>query len=123
MEYDFPHTNSALMNDPTVKDVTEDPKRYFDTHARRELLQWQGQATSYGLNLVQTKEAWMAGLTGAGVTASIIDTGFDITHEDFNSAKYTGESLSSTNEWSNDFLGHGKRLLVLLNLAFVMHTL
>ena len=110
------------MSDPNVKDVTEDPKQYSDTHARRELLQWQGQATLYGLNLVQAKEAWIAGLTGAGITVCIIDTGFDLTHEDFNSANFTGESLSSTHEWSNDFQGHGKPLLILLNSAFAMHT-
>ena len=130
VEFDFPHTNSvvitaseagiqALMSDPNVKDVVDDPKRYFtdSPHAvdhdrrRRELLDWPDQATSYGLDLVQAREVWEeAGLRGAGVTVCVIDTGFDLTHEDFNSANFTGESLLPSYEWLEDGVGHGKLL-------------
>ena len=135
VEYDFPHTNSvvitaseagiqALMSDPNVKNVADDPKRYLidmphvvdhDQRARRrELLEWSGQATSYGLDLVQANEAWEAGLKGAGVTVCVIDTGFDLTHEDFGSADFSGESLTSTYEWSDDVDGHGKLHIVVV---------
>ena len=126
MEFDPPHTNSvvvtaseaeiqALLSDPNVVDVAEDPKRYLDTHARRKLLEWPGQATSYGIELVQANEVWEAGLTGDGVTVCVIDTGFDLTHEDFDSETFAGVTLTSSLAWTNDIQGHGELMMLLLS--------
>jgi len=121
MEFDFPHTNSvvvsatdeeirSLMKDPNVKNVVEDPKRFTQTHARRKLLEWEGQAEEYGIGLLQAKETWAEGLTGAGVKVCIVDTGFDVTHEDFAATNVTGETLSTVFEWGDDFDGHGSHV-------------
>jgi len=124
VEFDPPHTNSvvvtaseaeiqALRSDPNVVDVADDPKRYLHTHraVRRKLLEWPGQATSYGIELVQANEVWEAGLTGEGVTVCVIDTGFDLTHEDFDSETFAGVTLTSSLAWTDDIQGHGKRML------------
>jgi serine protease len=104
----------ALQADPSVLTVQDDPKRYLavvknsdvrDRH--RDSPSWKGQATPYGIELVQAYLARDAGLTGAGVKVCVIDTGFDMTHNDFHSANFTGDSLVPNNNWFADSNGHG----------------
>ena len=122
--YDFKDTNSIvvtvsenelrdLQNDPSVQSIVEDPKRFLhgDRNLRsrqRNMLQWQGQARDYFIEMVQAGQAWEEGLTGAGIKVCVIDTGFDHTHEDFDLASITGESLDNGSAWSTDGIGHGK---------------
>lgn len=122
--YDFKDTNSIvisvtenelrdLQNDPAVQSIVEDQKRFLhgDRNLRsrqRNLLQWQGQAWDYFIEMVQADQAREEGLTGAGVKVCVIDTGIDYTHEDFDLASITGESLDNSSAWSTDGYGHGK---------------
>jgi serine protease len=98
---------AQLQADPNVKSVTEDPKRYRHKHARRELLECEGQAKAYGIDMVQADLAWEAGLTGAGIKVCVIDTGIELGHPDFDSAEWTGDSLSTDPVWYEDTNGHG----------------
>ena len=124
MEYDFPNIDSVvitateaeiatLLRDPNVVSVSEDHPRYLTNtntrhQHRRELIQWDGQATTYGLDLIQAREVWEEGYRGQGVTVCVIDTGFDVTHDDFDTGSITGETLTSGLNWTDDFSGHGK---------------
>ena len=118
-------TNSVLtqipLNDlqdikskfPCIQSMAIDPKRELivgpvHTITRRELsLVWQGQAQSYGIELVQADKLHERGLTGAGVTVCVVDTGFDTLHPDFDQSRVSGESLVPFTEWSTDGNGHG----------------
>jgi subtilisin family serine protease len=103
-----------------VISVRDDPKRYPMTrdlspshHLRRvqqrNLQQtWDGQSTGYGIELTQVDQLRSAtGLDGAGITVCVIDTGLDVTHEDFNTTGYSGVTLIDGSEWSSDSSGHG----------------
>jgi predicted peroxiredoxin len=96
---------------PFIREIVPDPARYpivgpvHDIN-RRDLLVWEGQAKTYGFDLVQADKLHARGLTADGVTICIVDTGFDSTHEDFNHTKFQGISLVES-EWSTDENGHG----------------
>lgn len=130
--FDFPAMNSIvtmatdeeialLMANASsgVINVTEDPKRYpmardaSSRHLRqvreRNLQQsWVGQTSSYGIELTQVDQLRSAtGLDGEGITVCVIDSGLDVTHEDFNTTGYEGFTLIAGSEWSSDSSGHG----------------
>lgn len=129
--HDFPQKQSvvltatdaqiqALGRDPLVQSIQEDPKRFPHVHAvrrqqlqRRGLLTWDGQASSYGVDLVQARAFWRAAnRTGEQVTICIIDSGFDVMHEDFrpNQNNYnftTGETFVESFAGGDPFIGSG----------------
>jgi Subtilase family len=125
--YDFPGINSivtmatdeeiaALMANSTIGpvNVTEDPKRYPMLHSTRNVrtngqrYMQSSQTTPYGIPLTQVDQVWSTtGLTGAGVTVCVIDTGFDISNPDFVTTGFSGTSLITGNTWDTDSSGHG----------------
>ncbi len=96
-----PQQLEQLKNDPQVQDVELDPLRST-----------QANGTPYGIGLVQADLLSDAAVGNQKVC--IIDTGYDINHEDLMSgANVTGEvsnTLTGTvdlGEWSTDVYGHG----------------
>lgn len=98
---------------PCIQSVAIDPERQLitgpvHTITRRELsLIWEGQARSYGLELVQADKLHERGLKGTGITICIVDSGFDLLHPDFNSSKFSGQSVLPFTDWDTDENGHG----------------
>jgi len=103
VHYDFPGLNAyavsvpavavpALARSPGVEYVEEDPKRYplADT-------------TPYGIPMVQA-DLLDAG-TGGNTLVCIIDSGYDVNHEDLPGA--TGTPTSGSSPWNRDGLQHG----------------
>jgi serine protease len=119
--HDFPSMNSivtmasdeeiaALMANTSIGviKVTDDPKRYPMSRDRKLQQYWDGQSTNYGIELTQVDQLRSAtGLDGAGITVCVIDTGLDVTHEDFDTTGYSGVTLIDGSEWSSDSSGHG----------------
>jgi subtilisin family serine protease len=130
--FDFPAMNSivTMATDEEIAlllanassgviNITDDPKRYPMArgsslrHLRqvqeRNLQQsWDGQLANYGIGLTQVDQLRSAtGLDGAGITVCVIDSGLDVTHEDFNTTGYSGVTLIAGSEWSSDSNGHG----------------
>jgi serine protease len=126
MHCEYQHVNSFVMsvsedlldtlrNDPNVESVKEDANRFHHRFSgggmnrlpSRNLLEWQGQAKSWGIDAVGAKYAWDQGYTGDNITVCVIDTGFALDHEDFNADNFTGDSLDEFSFWYNDTDGHG----------------
>jgi len=107
----------AIEADPEVVSVVDDPKRFL-LSADRNLQHyraspfppWDGQLQTYGIQLTQADQVWQEGLTGAGVTVCVLDSGFDITHEDCEPDNFSGHSLDIFEDWTIDSLGHGECL-------------
>jgi serine protease len=81
------------------------PDNAQDQHVRR-----LAQATPYGIDMVNAPQFWeAAGTKGAGVKVCVIDTGFDITHQDLQLTGgvdgYYEYNLNTI--WSSDGHGHG----------------
>jgi hypothetical protein len=128
--HDFPGVNSivtmatddeiaALMANSTIGpiNVTDDPKRYPMGHSTRNIdkkkhrKMQSSQSTPYGISLTQVDQVWEAtGLTGAGITVCVIDSGIDISNPDFNTSTYAGVSLVSGDTWNTDTNGHGTHI-------------
>ncbi len=96
-----PQQLEQLKSDPQVQDVELDPLRST-----------QANGTPYGIGLVQADLLSDAAVGNQKVC--VIDTGYDINHEDLMSgANVTGEvsnTLTGTvdlGEWSTDVYGHG----------------
>lgn len=90
-----------LRRNPEVKLIEQDPKRDL-----------QSQTAPYGISMIQADQVSDA-QTG-NLTVCVLDTGYDISHEDLsNSANITGETSNTLTanidigEWSNDSYGHG----------------
>jgi subtilisin family serine protease len=83
----------ALRNDPRVKNIEIDPKRYP-----------MAQTRPYGIDLVGAPTAWAGGHTGSGVMVCVIDSGIKADHEDFAGVNIVGGYPSG---WNSDSCGHG----------------
>ena len=132
-KFDFPTLNSvvvtaaqteieALQADPNVLSVDDDPESFLPCYSEprdrhRHLQEANCQYLPYGIEMVQANLAWEAGLAGAGVKVCVIDAGFDLTHEDFNSATYTGDSLVPGENWNEDSYGHGTHMTGIIAAA------
>jgi serine protease len=83
----------ALRNDPRVKSVEVDPKRYP-----------MAQSQPYGIGMVGAPSAWSSGHSGAGVMVCVIDSGIKANHEDFVGLDIRGGYPTG---WNSDSCGHG----------------
>lgn len=88
----------ALQASGDVDYIEEDPKRYL-----------QAESTPYGITMVQANQV-SDSLTG-NRKVCIVDTGYDINHEDLISSGVTGDDNdglgNDTGNWYNDGHGHG----------------
>ncbi|SEA12332.1 S8 family serine peptidase [Microbulbifer marinus] len=85
---------SAMQNNPNVEYVEKDVKRYL-----------LSQEVPFGIPMVQADlvDDGMAGNS----TVCIIDSGYDISHEDLSGNMVTGTNDSGTGNWYEDQNGHG----------------
>ncbi|MCW8127414.1 S8 family serine peptidase [Microbulbifer halophilus] len=84
----------ALQNNPNVEYVEEDAKRYL-----------MSQETPYGIPMVQADQV-SDGAAG-NRTVCIIDSGYDISHEDLSGNAVSGTNDSGTGNWYEDQNSHG----------------
>ncbi len=87
----------ALENDTSVKSIEVDPKRFL-----------LAESTPYGIKMVQANQLSDAGSSNQKVC--IVDTGYDLDHEDLISSGVTGNDgygSNNTGNWYNDGNGHG----------------
>jgi serine protease len=83
----------GLRNNPNVIYIEQDAPRYP-----------MGQTVPYGIDLVQARQAWAGGDTGAGVMVCVIDSGLKADHEDFVGLNVAGGYPTG---WNDDTCGHG----------------
>ncbi|MFD1215890.1 S8 family serine peptidase [Microbulbifer celer] len=85
---------NALRNNPNVEYVEEDVKRYP-----------MAESTPYGIPMVQAD--LVSDAMAGNQTVCIIDSGYDISHEDLSGNSVTGSFDSGTGNWYSDENGHG----------------
>jgi len=97
---------SRIQNDPRVKEVIQDVRAPVINHSNKEKpyesseLILSGQTTPWGISRVGGP------LDGTGLTAWVLDTGIDLTHDDLNVNLNRSVSFIAT-ENADDFNGHG----------------
>lgn len=84
----------ALQNNPNVEYVEEDAKRYL-----------MSQETPYGIPMVQADQ--VSDSVAGNRTVCIIDSGYDIAHEDLSGNAVSGTNDSGTGNWYEDQNSHG----------------
>ncbi|SHF90359.1 Peptidase inhibitor I9 [Microbulbifer donghaiensis] len=84
----------ALQNNPNVEYVEEDVKRYL-----------LSQEVPFGIPMVQADQV-SDGVAG-NRTVCIIDSGYDISHEDLSGNAVSGSNDSGTGNWYEDQNSHG----------------
>jgi serine protease len=88
---------ATLVDDPEVRRVEEDPRRYLFA-----------QSVPYGVGQVGAPSAWslMGGGLSRGVRTCIIDSGLYAPHEDLPSSGVGGHPA----DWNKDSCGHGSHV-------------
>jgi len=90
----------GLEQNPNILLIEEDPIR-----------EMYGEATPYGIPMVQADQAWSSG-TGSGVKVGVIDSGVYAAHEDLQGHTFSGNGLNgSTSGWNIDNCGHGTHVV------------
>lgn len=99
----------GLERNPNVEYVELDEKRYLHAGATPStgspyLI---GQLVPYGIPLVQANQMPNGDALAANRKVCIIDSGYDLQHEDLNTNSVTGEYDSGTGWWYTDENSHG----------------
>ena len=89
----------GLRRNPNVEYVEVDPRRYP-----------MAQTTPYGIGVVQANDPAFANTNASNVTVCIIDSGYQLAHEDLQGNYVTGTTDSGTGNWSEDSCGHGSHV-------------
>jgi len=64
-----------------------------------------GQQVPYGIKMVQADQ--VSDSTAGNRTVCIIDSGYDLAHEDLSANKVSGENLTTSGSWNTDEAHHG----------------
>jgi len=97
-----------LKKDPNVEAMVDDPKRwplYIPESAKRHHRKLQNeemQEVPYGIDMVQSEQAWEYGATGQGVKVCVVDTGV-YEHPDLTNVSGPNSPLA----FDQDGVGHG----------------
>ncbi|HZF79278.1 MAG TPA: S8 family serine peptidase, partial [Rubrivivax sp.] len=97
----------GLQNNPNVEYVEDDEKRYplaGEVHPSATATAG-GQTAPYGIALVQADQ--LPDSAAANRKVCIIDSGYDLNHEDLSANPVTGEYDSGTGWWYTDENSHG----------------
>jgi serine protease len=86
----------GLRRNPNVEYVEVDPRRYL-----------LAQTTPYGIGMVQANDDTFKSSSQGSVTVCIIDSGYQLAHEDLQDNNVTGTNDSGTGNWYEDSCGHG----------------
>jgi subtilisin family serine protease len=97
----------GLENNPNVEYVEEDVKRvpFSGTTASTGTPYLLGQRVPYGIHMVQADQ--LPDTNAANRKVCIIDSGYDLQHEDLSANSVTGEYDSGTGWWYTDENHHG----------------
>ena len=102
---------SASMSESAVDEMRADPRvAYVQANQEVHATETQTPTPSWGLDRVDQEalpadDSYTYNETGAGVTAYIIDTGINATHQDFEGR--VGEGFSAVDGGTDDANGHG----------------
>ncbi|UYM07136.1 S8 family peptidase [Solicola gregarius] len=102
---------SASMSESAVEELRADPRvAYVQANQEVHATGTQTPTPSWGLDRVDQEalpadDSYTYAETGAGVTAYIIDTGINATHQDFGDR--VGEGFSAVDGGTDDANGHG----------------
>ena len=86
---------NGLRNNPNVTYIEEDPKRFL-----------MAQSAPYGISMVQADDLSLQPAS-ANRTVCIIDSGYDLGHEDLPTNNVNGTNDSGTGNWYTDENSHG----------------
>ncbi|AOS96058.1 Subtilisin Carlsberg precursor [Microbulbifer aggregans] len=84
----------AMQNNPNVEYVEKDAKRYL-----------MAQEVPFGIPMVQADQ--VSDMATGNRTVCIIDSGYDLGHEDLSGNAVTGSNDGGTGNWYEDQNGHG----------------
>jgi serine protease len=105
--YQFDRLNAFAVTVPAqaVRGLQNNPHvAYVEADVKRELL--STQTVPYGITMVEADQ--VSDSMASNMTVCVIDSGYDITHEDLPSGgNVTGTNDSGTGNWYQDGSGHG----------------
>lgn len=98
----------GLANNPNIEYIEEDLVRHaFATTSPSAAPYLTGQLTPYGIKMVQADQMPAGDANTANRKVCIIDSGYDLAHEDLSGNAVAGENDSGTGLWSTDENHHG----------------
>lgn len=95
-----PKQRKLLQANPEVEYIEEDSKRYL-----MDVITPMAQSTPYGITMVQANQ--VSDASAGNMKVCVIDTGYDLDHEDLQSSGVTGFAFSGHGNWYEDGNGHG----------------
>ena len=102
----------ALSRDPLIEYIEEDGIVYAEEYLRggsgREDHRQLAQSTPYGIGMVEADQVTNIPQCNKDKKICIIDSGYDVSHEDLPSTDITGEPVSGSFPWDVDACSHGK---------------
>ena len=103
---------NGLQHNPNIEYVEEDVKRYpySGTTPSTGTPYLAGQLVPYGIKMVQADQMPNGDAYAANRKVCIIDSGYDLQHEDLNGNNVTGEYDSGTGWWYTDENHHGSHV-------------
>lgn len=103
---------NGLERNPNVEYVEEDAKRYpfSGTTPSTGTPYLLGQLVPYGIKMVQADQLPNGDTFASNRKVCIIDSGYDLAHEDLNGNSVTGEYDSGTGWWYTDENHHGSHV-------------
>lgn len=104
------HALRALQNNPNVKFIEADARRYpMQTNPPWSDIVAGGETKPYGIQMVQADQ--LSDANASNRTVCIIDSGYSLNHEDLPSgANVTGDSDAGAGVWYQDGAGHGSHV-------------
>jgi subtilisin family serine protease len=104
-----PAALAALKGNKNVESIEADPMRHVmgDRSAKRTAgpMAAPGEQVPFGITMVQADQLTFQ--AGNAKKLCIIDSGYDITHEDLQGSNVAGVNLSGEGDWSTDLAHHG----------------
>lgn len=99
---------TALQANPNVAYVEEDVLRYPSALTEPSGPPYlPGQLVPYGIKMVQADQMPFQDAYTGNRTVCIIDSGYDLAHEDLHGNRVSGENLSDSGDWFTDEVHHG----------------
>jgi hypothetical protein len=101
---------AELRRDGRIASVEADPLRRLMAHPGRSAspLAAAGETVPYGIGMVQADQLGFAAASAPRVC--IIDSGYDLTHEDLQKSRVGGVNLTGVGDWNTDENSHGTHM-------------
>ncbi|OLF06561.1 hypothetical protein BLA60_31870 [Actinophytocola xinjiangensis] len=106
----------------TALRAAKDQRFWSAAHAERIWLDGPVRASlEHSVPRIGAPAAWEAGLTGAGATVAVLDTGIDVTHPDLADAVTGARDFTGSQTGTDDHLGHGTHVASIVTGAGQRH--